>query len=162
MNTPTLLPLLIALPLLSLACGPPLFTGAEVQMTVDEVVLEFTTDDEIDHNDYTSFAENRYTLDLYDEGLSLGWPSIEPGVYPADVIALEWDVEHNFNTLYYSLDRCESWEAYAESSITITANDYGLIAGQFRGYVCNSCGYQCEDRIFIEGTFAASLDESPF
>ncbi|WP_146982611.1 hypothetical protein [Lujinxingia vulgaris] len=162
MNIPTLrnLALLITLPLLTIACGPPLFTGAEVQMTVDDVALEYTTDDEIRHNDYTSFAEDRYTLDLNDEGLSLGWPSIEPGIYTADMIALEWEVEHNYNTLYYSLDRCDSWETHSASSITISANDYGLVAGYFEGYVCRYCGYECEDRIWIEGSFAASIEES--
>ena len=163
MTTLNLKTLLLSLSsLLALSCGPQLFTGAEIIMEIDGDPVEVTTDDEIEHNDYTSAAERRYTLDIQDEGFSLGWPSIEPGVYPADLIKIELDKEVNFNTEYYSLSRCRDWETRALSTLTVTSNDYGLIGGQFTGYVCSSCGYECEDRIKVEGSFAASLDEGWF
>ncbi|RAL20883.1 hypothetical protein DL240_14460 [Lujinxingia litoralis] len=156
-------PLLLSLsPLLALACGPNLFTGAEVTLEVGDELLQFTSDDEIKVDSTFNVASGRYRLSLSREGLSLRWPSGEPGTYSGELVDLSWEHDENYSTNSYRTMFCPNRDI-ERTSITVTSNEYGLISGYFSGYVCHFCVTdECEGRLWLEGNFAASIDDSWF
>jgi hypothetical protein len=150
------------------SCGPRYFEGSEVNFKQDDTVFEFTTDDKID---YRADSENsgiyRITIrnedldigELDEDGeLTLGFPSDELTSYYGESVHISREIRIGFEDVEY-VDH--SYECDANSTIEITSNEYGLLAGKFSAYLCKYFDSEPGPaRMLIAGTFAGTVEES--
>lgn len=150
----------VALSLLSfslLGCGPPLFEGTSVTFVIEESTIDLESHRPIEVRPTSTDPYRRVRFNV--EGLEVGWPSTEKGLYQGDtLVRLEYVTEHEFQRVTYRTRYCDVKTALVE----ITGEEYGLLKGFFAGEVCQFSSTRVAgvpESLIIGGAFAGTVDE---
>ena len=137
-------------------CGPPLFDGTSVKLFVEEDEMDLETSRRIEIRMSSRDPYNRVKFQV--DGLEVGWPSTEVGLYEgSNLVRLEYVIEHEFERVTYRTRYCDSEVALVQ----VDGEQYGLLSGYFAGEVCQFSSPSVPGtpaRLVVGGAFAGTLD----
>lgn len=136
--------------------GPDLWTGSEIDATVNGTKRSFTSEEPMMIRDPDFEASARNYLHI-DNRLRLGLPSLRTGSYFGDNVSFDWTLKVGYEYVHYDPWICN--HDNPPMTITVDGRDYGVVWGTFSGQACRFSIDPGPEQLSIEGTWVASTEE---